>query len=76
MDPAKRAAQQSLIGLFRGGYGVRPSVDDGLHILRGKSTEEGTSGTALTPHLDALSIPYRVAISPPCSRSCRRSRST
>lgn len=63
MIPEQRAAQRTLIGLFRGGSGVRLSKEDGLCIWRGVESEEwGLGAVQLTEHLDALGIPYSVAI--------------
>ncbi|TFD43760.1 hypothetical protein E3T37_00730 [Cryobacterium sp. TMT2-10] len=63
MPPEQRIAQRTLVGLFRGGSGVRLTREDGLCVWRGRESEEwGLGASQLTKHLDALEIPYVVAI--------------
>lgn len=63
MPPEQRAAQQTLIGLFRAGSHVWLDENRGLCIWRSRDAGEYMQdATELSKHLDALDVPYTVAV--------------
>lgn len=63
MPPEQRAAQQTLIGLFRAGSHVWLDEKRGLCIWRSRDAGEYMKDTSeLSQHLDALDVPYTVAV--------------
>lgn len=63
LTPEQRSAQRSLVGFVRAGYGVFLDEQRGFCIWRGKTAQ--TSGVGIgevTRHLDALEVPYTVAV--------------
>jgi hypothetical protein len=62
MPPEQRAAQRTLIGLFRTGGGVWLDEQRGLCMWRSpEAAEWGLDATALSKHLDVLEVPYTVS---------------
>ena len=63
MSPKQRAAQRTLIGLFRAGSYVWLDEQRGLCMWRSRDAGEWMQDAGeLGEHLDALDIPYTVAV--------------
>lgn len=61
--PEQRAAQRRLVGLINAGSGLWLDEERGLCIWRSHDAAEQLTGiTRITDTLDALNIPYSVAI--------------
>lgn len=63
MPPEQRAAQRTLIGLFRAGSHVWLDENRGLCIWRSRGAGEYMQDAGeLGKHFDALDVPYTVAV--------------
>jgi hypothetical protein len=63
LTPEQRAAQRSLVGFVRAGYGVFLDEQRGFCIWRGTTAQaSGVGINEVTGHLDVLEVPYTVAV--------------